>query len=180
MELFQNELDKASLFMDKNTDEALTDLFKQTKLTISVAETITEGLLSQRLSQLPHSPSFFLGGIISNHPMTTIKLCQISPTKLRASADGTIALEMAKNTNKLIQSDITLATAHVSRKEATTTKKNIFIGLFFGKIEKVTGFHFMGSKNAVRTKTAQTALLFLKQNLENWINKSSQYQEENE
>ncbi|MFT5171425.1 MAG: nicotinamide-nucleotide amidase [Candidatus Marinamargulisbacteria bacterium] len=181
MALFQNELDEADILMDTRMDIQLTQLFKDTKLTLSVAESITGGMVSQRLSNLSGSSTFFHGGLVCYHPLTIVNLAQVSPATIKMGLKNGkgYALEMARGVNNLIKTDIALSTSALSGPESDKSEQNIFIGFKFGKIEKAIGIHFAGSKKAIREKTTQSALAFLKQNILNWLKESNIYQEEN-
>jgi nicotinamide mononucleotide (NMN) deamidase PncC len=51
----------------KTTDEQLAESLKESKTTVSVAESLTGGLVSARLTSIPGSSEFFIGGIICYH-----------------------------------------------------------------------------------------------------------------
>jgi nicotinamide-nucleotide amidase len=59
----------------KITDKQIADLLKKSKQTVSVAESVTGGLISSRLTSVPGSSDYFIGSIVCYHPR--IKVIQV-------------------------------------------------------------------------------------------------------
>jgi PncC family amidohydrolase len=163
---FQHELDSATIKFDSKLDWDIANLLSRTGLTISVSESITQGLLSHRLSNA--SKNNFHGGIICSHPLITINLCSVSPASLKqhGSASKEIALEMVRGLKKIAKTNIYISTTGIDLQQtnasATSTRK-IFIGFIINGMESVKSLYIEGTRNYLQTKTTQATLVFLRQ-----------------
>lgn len=172
-DLFQNILDDSTIHFETNLDFEVAKLMKQSKLMLSVAESITGGMLSQRITTLPGSSSFFLGGIITYHNKLKITLGGVSPTtlKTKTAVSQDVALEMARGVKKITNSDLCISTTGVAGPADHTYSIDmtgtVFLGFVLEGNEKTKAFHFEGNRDLIRRQTTTAALMYLKQYLMN-------------
>ncbi|MCP4049099.1 MAG: CinA family protein [bacterium] len=166
--LFQNELDDATLKFNSKLDFDVARLLKTSKLTLSVAETVTGGMLAQRLTSLPGSLVYFKGGVICIDTLSKINICGASPATLRKKGEYSkeLTLELANGVKNIMKTDISIAiTGHTSRfadkKDEVFGKINA--GFMFKNDKKIKVFKFNGTRNIIRYQSTLAALGYLRQ-----------------
>ena len=137
-------------------------------LTASVAEACTSGLVAYRLTSVPGSSRFFVGGVLSYS--NEVKENVLKVPKELMIREGSVAEEtaiaMAKGVRDLLKSDLALATTGVMGPEGGTAAKPV--GLFFtamvgpGDRQLCREHHFKGDRASNRCSAATAALELLK------------------
>jgi PncC family amidohydrolase len=177
---FQNELDVATLGFDSKLDYDISRLLLKLKLTVGVAESITGGMLSQRIAKLPGSNNFYVGGITCYHPLIKINICGVSPKTLNTygiSSKNT-ALELVRGAKRVTKAHVCLATAgknHQNVNPQENTKEKVFLGFIFNNDEHVKPLVLDGTLENIQGKSTQATLAFFRQWLlvqESLINKN--------
>jgi nicotinamide-nucleotide amidase len=115
--LIKSELVKLNLIVkydDNKSDlnKLVYDLCTRKKISISVAESCTSGLIASSLSQIPGSSSSFLGGIICYSDLSKINLLGICQKLIneKSSVSEDVCFEMAQNVRNKFKSDYSIAT----------------------------------------------------------------------
>jgi len=88
--------------------ERLGELLRTAGLTVAVAESCTGGLLGSRITEVPGSSDYFLGGVIVYSNEAKEKLLQISPRLLKevGAVSTAVAVAMAEGVRQLLGADI--------------------------------------------------------------------------
>ena len=151
---------------------------RKKKLTLSVAESCTGGLISNRLTNVSGSSDYFKGGIIAYSNHIKQKILGVSPTliKKHGVVSKEVALEMAKGVRRLVRTDIGIGVTGIAgpapyryRASPTGGTKSKPIGLVYialvttGK-QIVKEFRFKGSRKNIKLQASQAAL-----NLLTWL-----------
>jgi len=147
----------------RTTEEQVADLLKKSKQTISVAESLTGGLISSRLTSQPGSSDFFTGGIVcySNR----VKVMDLGiPAQLIAKespVSANVAIALAEAIRKRFRTDIGLSATGVAGPGGTVPPKPI--GLTYIALSSSDGTEWkeitlQGGRNEIREKAAQAAL----------------------
>lgn len=147
----------------KTTEVEVAELLKKTKKTISVAESLTGGLLSSKLTSQPGSSDFFIGGIVSYH--NRIKVMELG-VPASAIAQGSpvskeVAVAMAEGIKKRYRTDIGLSVTGIAGPTSTTPPKPIgltYIGLASDQGIVFKELHLTGGRGEIREKAAAAAL----------------------
>lgn len=147
----------------RTTEAEVSDLLKKARKTVSVAESITGGLISSRLTSLPGSSDIFIGGIVCYH--NRIKVMELG-VPASAIAQGSpvsqeVAIAMAEGIRKRYRSDIGLSATGIAGPTTVTPPKPI--GLTYIAVASDMGstckeFHISGSRSEIREKAASAAL----------------------
>ncbi|MGE4170412.1 MAG: CinA family protein [Candidatus Margulisiibacteriota bacterium] len=175
MDHFQDALDQASLTVEQHLITETHRLLRDKHATVSVAESLTGGLLSKVLTDLPGSSQTFLGGVVCYHPALKIQFCSVLPATIRQHgvASSQVALEMAHGFRARTKSTICLSTTGVAgpANEAYSEDASgtVFIGVSYSNQELVKAFKFRGSRDTVREQSVNAALMQLKSVLESRI-----------
>jgi PncC family amidohydrolase len=88
--------------------ERVGGLLREAGLTIAVAESCTGGLLGSRMTAIPGSSDYFLGGVIAYSNEAKVSLLQVSSELLGrvGAVSEEVAVTMARQVRRLFRADI--------------------------------------------------------------------------
>ena len=122
--------DKAYAEGDATIPVLVRDFFREKKLTLAVAESITGGGIAARLVEASGSSDYLKGGVTAYSTQVKIEQLGVDPALIEAEGivSEAVALAMAEGVRKLLKADIGLATTGwVEKKEEIPAQ--IWIGL---------------------------------------------------
>src|SRR5690606_18837205 len=101
------------------TDDLETKIGKllfQKKLTLSLAESCTGGLIGHRLTNVPGSSEYFMGGVVSYAYSAKVNLLGVSwdTLKQHGAVSAEVVREMALGASKAFNTDIGLAVSCIA------------------------------------------------------------------
>ncbi len=135
------------------------------ELTISTAESCTGGLLAHRLTNIPKSSKFFLGGFVAYNLKTKAKLLKIDRKLLYkyGTISARCAIEMAKKTKTIIGSDIAISITGLAGPGSIEGKLpgKVYIAINFKGDIDVKEHNFKGSRGEIKYKATTHALKLL-------------------
>ena len=145
--------------------ESLRDtlLKSKKKLSISAAESMTGGLISQMITDVPGSSQYFKGSIISYSDFSKIKLLGIEEKILKkyGAVSAQVCRKMALNAKNIFNSDYSVSISGFAGPEADNINN---IGLTFIAIAmpdesiKVFKLKFIGTRAEIKYRASQFAL----------------------
>lgn len=147
----------------KATESEVAELLKKTKKSVAVAESLTGGLISMRLTSQPGSSDFFIGGIVCYH--NRIKVMELGvPASIIAqgspvSAD--VAKAMAEGIRRRYRTDLGLAATGIAGPGSVSPPKPIgltYIALASDQGTTVKELNLTGTRSEIRDKAASAAL----------------------
>jgi nicotinamide-nucleotide amidase len=149
---------------DATLEAALGARLKKKRLTLAVAESCTGGLLGSRITAVPGSSAYFIGGIISY--ANAVKTNSLGVTakllKMHGAVSAESAAAMARGARRTLAADIGVAITGVAGPDGGTTEKPV--GLVFvavsgpGRAEAVKRLEINGPREAVRSRAVTSAL----------------------
>ena len=108
-------------------EEQVADILKERGLTVSVAEACTSGLIAAKLTSVPGSSRFFVGGVLAY--ANDIKENVLGIPKEVMIREGSVsevtAREMAKGARRLIGSDLAVSATGVMGPTGGTRAKPV-------------------------------------------------------
>ncbi len=144
-------------------EEVVADLLNRHHATIAVAESCTGGLVAERLTTIPGSSSYFLGGVIcySNE----VKSAWVDvPTEL-IEKEGAVSREvtsaLAEGIRRRSGATLGLAVTGVAGPGGGSSEKpvgTVHVALANGETTKDREFHFPGDRERIRFQASQMAL----------------------
>jgi nicotinamide-nucleotide amidase len=147
----------------KTTEVEVAELLKKAKKTVAVAESLTGGSISSRLTSQPGSSDFFVGGIIAYN--NRVKVMELGvPANIIAHESPVskeVAIAMAEGIRKRYRADIGLSATGVAGPTGTTPPKPIglvYIGLASDQGTVFKELQLSGGRNEIREKAAAAAL----------------------
>jgi len=150
------------------TDGQIAELLKRRHKSVSVAESVTGGLVAERLTNISGSSEYFMGGIIAYH--SRIKVQELGVPGGLIAKEGPVSQEvaaaMAEGIRRRFKTDIGLATTGCAGPLPTPPAP---VGLVYIALADDSGvdcreLHLQGTRQQIREKAAQSALGLL------WLN----------
>jgi competence/damage-inducible protein CinA-like protein len=145
-------------------------LLRAAGLTVAVAESCTGGLLAKRLTDIPGSSDYFLGGVVAYDNRVKTGLLGVSADLLAAkgAVSEEVAAAMAEGVCRATGSDCSLSTTGVAGPEGGTDEKPVglvYVGSVIKGVTQVECLRLFGTRDQVRERAAFSALDLLRRRL---------------
>lgn len=147
----------------KITLEEISSLIKSKNISLSVAESLTGGLICEKISSYPGASSYFVGGIVCY--TNRIKVLELGVPASIIAKEGPVNQQvaeiLAENIRKKFKTTIGISATGVAGPTTVTPPKPIgltFIAISGDKGNVCKEFLFQGDRNEIREKAAQSAL----------------------
>ena len=148
---------------DKTMESIVGELLKEAKMTVSVAESCTGGLIGHRLTTISGSSLYFERGLIVYSNRSKVEMLGVMQQTIDsygAVSDQTVR-EMAEGVKKIAKTDLGLAVTGIAGPLGESEDKpvgTVFIGLSAdGKIFSAQ-YRFSGDRDKVKLNTSEMAL----------------------
>ncbi|HKG47079.1 MAG TPA: CinA family nicotinamide mononucleotide deamidase-related protein, partial [Pyrinomonadaceae bacterium] len=138
--------------------------------TLAVAESCTGGLLAQRITDVPGSSKYFIGGVIAYANEVKTKELGVEPVLLmeHGAVSAPVAEAMAEGARTRVGTDFGLSITGIAGPGGGTEEKpvgTVFIALADGVKTEHRRLNLPGDRNLVRWRASQAALDFLRRRL---------------
>jgi PncC family amidohydrolase len=135
-------------------------------LTFAAAESCTGGLITHRLTNVPGSSAYVIGGIVAYANEAKVKLLdvQVETLKQYGAVSEQVARQMARGTCLALGTDVALSVTGIAGPGGGTEAKPVgltYIGLRAPGIDQVIRHVFTGDREANKTASAEAALQLL-------------------
>ena len=160
----QERLRKNIFGYDEDTLEGMiAALLTERKLTISVAESLTGGLLTDRITNVPGSSAYFERGVVtySNRSKTELLGVPEEVLKEHGAVSKEVAVLMAEGVRRASGTDIGVSTTGIAGPAGGTDQKpvgTVFIAVTDGKRTICRDFSFKWERRRIKEITTQWAL----------------------
>jgi nicotinamide-nucleotide amidase len=157
---------------DDLLESKIGEILLKNKMTLSVAESCTGGLLASKITDISGSSNYFLGGVCTYSNESKIGILEVKKETLEnfGAVSEEAALEMAENVRKKFDSDIGLSITGIAGPSGGTNEKPVGL-VWIGYSDKFRTFvkKFLFGNNRERTKirSAYMALEILKKEISN-------------
>jgi competence/damage-inducible protein CinA-like protein len=164
MKGIQERVGKHIFGYDEDTLEGMIGaLLTEKKLTISVAESLTGGLLADRITNVPGSSAYFERGVVtySNRSKTELLGVPEEVLKEHGAVSKEAAVLMAEGVRRASGTDIGVSTTGIAGPAGGTDAKpvgTIFIAVSDGKRTICRDFSFKWERRRIKEITTQWAL----------------------
>ena len=138
------------------------------KITISVAESCTGGLIASEIISIPNSSKIFNLGLITYSNKSKEKILNIKKKNLIkfGAVSPQVCKEMVENLYKMTKSKVCISTTGIAGPSGGSALKPvglIYVGLKYKKLSKIFMFNFMKklSRNKIQKLTVNKVLNLL-------------------
>jgi len=150
-------------FDDITLEQAVGSELKRRDIKLFTAESCTGGLLSQKITSVPGSSEYFLGGVVSYDNQIKAALLNVSQAALEryGAVSKEVATEMAAGARAVSRADLALSITGIAGPGGGTPDKPVglvFMAISDNSVTETQRFDFRGGRDAVRRKAAQSAL----------------------
>lgn len=159
-------------FDDTSLEQVVGDSLRTKNIKLFVAESCTGGLLAEKITRVPGSSEYFLGGVVSYNNQIKIDLLNVSTATLEAdgAVSKEVAVQMANGARAAGQADLALSISGIAGPGGGSPEKPV--GLVFMAISdknrtETQKFKFNGDRDVIRRKAAQSALNIIRLYLKN-------------
>lgn len=147
-------------------EEAVGRLLKKSGCALSVAESCTGGLLSHKITNIPGSSDYFMGGIVAYSNDLKKKILKVPGGTLRkfGAVSKETAIAMARGAQENMGSDIAAAITGIAGPTGGSKAKpvgTVFIAIADKKSAGCRRFLFRGKRHAVKLAASNNALKML-------------------
>ena len=135
-------------------------------LKLVLAESCTGGLLGSRITDVPGSSEYFLGGVVAYAYEAKVDLLSVSWDTLntKGAVSGETVLEMARGIRHLMKAHIAVSVSGIAGPGGGTPEKPVgttWIGLVAEDGEWAKIFHFSKDREENKSSAVDAALEFL-------------------
>ena len=138
---------------------------------LAVAESCTGGLVGGRITSVPGSSRYLLGGVVAYHNSAKAALLQVPPAMLGrcGAVSSPVAAAMARGARRVFRADVAVAVTGIAGPGGGGDGKPVglvYVAVSgFGRVRCRRAF-FSGDRRQVREQAADLALIVLLEHLE--------------
>lgn len=152
--------------MDQHPEFLLHDLMKTRIFTLGTAESCTGGLIASRITDVPGSSAYFLGGVVAYAYPVKADLLGVAweTLKTHGAVSREVVLEMARGVRTHLHADIAVSVSGIAGPGGGTEAKpvgTVWLGLVAPAGEWARLFHFQGDRAKNKASAATEALNFV-------------------
>src|SRR6266568_615646 len=155
---------------DQTMEGVVALKLKAKGLTVAVAESCTGGLISQRLTSVPGSSTYFDRAVVPYSDRAKVDLLKVSEALIRTkgAVSGEVAQAMAEGVRERSGADLGLAVTGIAGPTGGTKEKPVglvYLALADKKTAVVRSQLFSGDRDGIRGRASQAVLDLLRRYL---------------
>lgn len=152
---------------DAPIEQAVVTLLRQHHQTVATAESCTGGLVAQRLTDIPGSSAVFPGGVVvySNEAKSDLVAVPADTIARVGAVSPEVAQALAEGVRQRFGTTYGIGITGIAGPDGGTPEKPVglvYIAVAYEGGCKLEKANFIGSRQVVRTRSAQTALNMLR------------------
>ncbi|MGZ9222311.1 MAG: CinA family protein [Anaerolineales bacterium] len=152
--------------MTNSLEIQVGQLLKQRGWKLVVAESCTGGLVGSRITNVPGSSEYFLGGVVAYAYEAKVDLLNVSWDTLntKGAVSRETVLEMARGIRTLLKANISISVSGIAGPGGGTPEKPVgttWIGLVAEDGEWAKVFQFSGDREENKVSAVEAALTLL-------------------
>jgi len=144
-------------------EEVVANILTMNSATISAAESCTGGLLAQRLTSIPGSSSYFVGGVVCYSNELKTAWADVPPEilKSKGAVSSEVAIALADGIRRRVGSTLGVGITGIAGPGGGSEEKpvgTVHVAIAHAGGVKERGVRFPGDREAIRWHAAQLAL----------------------
>lgn len=152
---------------EQSLEEVVGGLLRDSGRTLAVAESCTSGLLGMRITRIPGSSDYFLGGILCYSNDAKKELCRVPQEILEkhGAVSAEVAEALARGVRDALHSSIGLGITGIAGPGGESAEKPVglvYVGLCNGERVESARRILPGDREAIRQRAAVHALSLLR------------------
>jgi len=141
----------------------LGQLLRARGLKLATAESCTGGLIADKITDVPGSSDYFLGGFVSYAYEAKVASLGVSWDTLKAhgAVSRETVLEMARGARRALGADLAISVSGIAGPGGGLPEKPVgatWIGLATPDVERAEGFYWKGNRRENKEQSAQAAM----------------------
>jgi len=171
--------EKISGFIYGENEDMVSESLKKSilasgkKITISTAESVTGGLISSMIADVPGSSEYFRGGVVSYSNDSKVNILGVSKEDIDkyGAVSREVCIEMALSSKKIFNSDYSVSVTGFAG--PTVNEQGKDIGIVYSCIAKPDGKinifenKFIGTRTEIKFRVSQFVLNMLRKEIDN-------------
>ncbi|MDI6793365.1 MAG: CinA family protein [bacterium] len=154
----------------RNPQSAISQILRERKLTIGIAESCTGGLISHQFTNIPGSSDYFRGGVVAYSNEVKIKVLGVRPEVIQrfGAVSRETARAMAIGVAGLLETDSGLGVTGIAGPSGGTEEKPVglvYIAFCLRGEVMVRQFNFTGDRRDIKNQTATEAFRLIEEEL---------------
>ena len=159
---------------DETLEQKVAELLVKANARVAVAESCTGGLLSHKLTNVPGSSDYFLGGVVAYSNSAKMDVLGVQANTLRqfGAVSEQTAKEMAEGVRNLLKADFGLSTTGIAGPSGGTKEKPVglvYIGFSDGTSITAKKLIFTNDRLANKERSSYAALELIRRHLQKII-----------
>ncbi len=151
-------------------EERIASLLTEKKMTVALAESVTGGLASHKITNVPGSSRYFLGSVVAYSNASKVALLGLreETIKRHGAVSSQAVLEMAAGVRTVLGSDIGAAVTGIAGPAGATPGKPIGLIYFAvddGRASRTEREVFSGSREDIKNSGAERLLQLIADHL---------------
>lgn len=152
-------------------EERVGESLRESGGTVATAESCSGGLISHRMTNVPGSSAYFVGGAVTYSNKAKIRILGVEKQTLKdhGAVSKEVAGQMAAGARERFAVDYSVACTGVAGPTGGTKKKPVglvYIAVATPSGTRVEECHFEGDRERVKEQTADRALTMLLESIE--------------
>ena len=152
--------------MNVSLEGQIGELLQARGLKLALAESCTGGLIGNRITDVPGSSAYFLGGLVSYAYEAKVNLLGVQWETLnsKGAVSREVVLEMAHGACKALNADIAVSVSGIAGPGGAMPGKPVgttWVGLTTNEGEWARVFQFSGDRTQNKSQAAEAALQML-------------------
>lgn len=148
---------------DVTLEEQVGKLLLEKKQMLALAESCTGGLISHRITRIPGSSAYYLGGAVTYANEAKQRFLGVKSETLEryGAVSEETALEMAQGIRERTGADLTVSVTGIAGPAGGSPEKpvgTVWIGIAYDKVHEARHHRFSGDRERIILATSQAAL----------------------
>jgi nicotinamide-nucleotide amidase len=155
---------------DETMERVIGILLSMRRKTVAIAESCTAGLAMKRITDVPGSSTYFMGGVVAYSNEAKMEMLNVKEKvlKLKGAVSPEVAKAMAEGVRNLMHADYGISITGIAGPGGATDNKPVglvYLGIADAKETEALEFLLSGTRETIRVQAAQAALDILRRSL---------------